>query len=294
MSVQIDLLPCGADLLGESPIWDEARGCLYWVDSIAPRIQRFDPSAGQYTAWLMPMAVGSIGLSLKPDHLIAALKDGFYDVDLGTGIASLIAAPPAHDPASRFNDGKMDRNGNFVCGTLVPHGHSQLGKLYRLGPSSALTCLETGVHIANSLSFALDGRTMFFADSLQRAIWAYDYDPDVGVISNKRVLIDTSPLKSGTDGACIDCDGCLWVALVEIGQIARITPTGRIDRTIEVPAEYPSCPAFGGVGLSTLFVTSIRDTGSGRMKGTRPESGKVMALTNLGTCGVPEPRFADA
>jgi L-arabinonolactonase len=294
MSVRIDLLPCAADLLGESPIWDETRGCLYWVDSMAPCIQRFEPSTGHHTIWPMPTAVGSIGLSRKPDHLIAALKDGFYDVDLATGTTSLIAAPPAHDPASRFNDGKMDRNGHFVCGTLVPHGHPELGKLYRLKSGGAVTCLETGIHISNSLSFALDGRTMYFADSIQRAIWAYDYVPDTGAISNRRVLIDTAPLKSGTDGACIDCDGCLWVALVEIGQIARITPTGRVDRTIEVPAEFPSCPAFGGIGLSTLFVTSIRDTGSGRMKGTRPGSGKVMALTNLGTCGVPEPRFANA
>ena len=235
------------------------------------------------------------GNVLGPPHI--AHGDARADrggVDLSTGQTSLIAAPSSHDPASRFNDGKVDRQGRFVCGTLVPHGHQDLGKLYRLDRDRAVICLETGIHISNSLSFAPDGRTMYFADSLRRAIWAYDYDPDTGAVGNKRVLIDTAPLKSGTDGACIDGDGCLWVALVEIGQIARITPGGRIDRSIAVPAEFPSCPAFGGPGLSTLFVTSIRDTGTGRMKGTRPESGKVMAITNLGVSGVPEPRFADA
>ena len=59
----------------------------------------------------------------------------------------------------------------------------------------------------------------------------------------------------------------------------------------EHPAEFPSCPAFGGPDLATLYVTSIRDSGSGRMIGTRPESGKVMAITGLGIAGVPEPRF---
>ena len=294
MSVQIDLLPCAADQLGESPIWDDARGCLYWVDSLAPRIQRFNPSTGEHTEWPMPTAVGSIGLSRRHDHLIAALKDGFYDVDLATGMTSLIATPPEHDPVSRFNDGKMDRQGRFVCGTLVPHGHQNLGKLYRLDPAGTVACIETGINISNSLAFALDGRSMYFADSMRRSIWAYDYEVETGDLSNKRVLIDTAPLRSATDGACIDCDGCLWVALVEIGQVARITPAGRVDRMIEVPAEFPSCPAFGGQGLATLFVTSIRDTGSGRMKSTRPESGKVMALTNLGIKGIAEPHFADA
>ncbi len=293
MSVSIDLLPCAADLLGESPIWDDKRGCLYWVDSLAPRIQRFDPSTGQHTAWQMPMPIGSIGLSQKHDHLIAALKDGFYDVSLANGTTSLLATPQPHDPMSRLNDGKMDRQGRFVCGTLVPHGHPELGQLYCLEANNRVTRLETGIRVSNSLSFALDGRTMYFADSLRKALWAYNYDPATGSVSNKRVLLDTAHLNSGTDGACIDCDGCLWVALVEIGQIARVTPSGNIDRIIKVPAEFPSCPAFGGTGLSTLFVTSIRDTGSGRMKGTKPESGKVLALTNLGTSGVPEPRFAD-
>ena len=43
--------------------------------------------------------------------------------------------------------------------------------------------------------------------------------------------------------------------------------------------------------LSTLYVTSIKDSGTGRMVGTRPASGKVMAISGLGTRGVPEPRF---
>jgi L-arabinonolactonase len=293
MRVQIDLLPCAADLLGESPIWDHERGCLYWVDSFAPCVHRFDPSTGQQTTWQMPAPIGSVGLSARHDRLIAALKDGFYRIDLVTGVASLIGAPDPHDPASRFNDGKMDRQGRFVCGTLVPHGHPDFGKLYRLNPDDTVHCTESGVQISNSLSFALDGRTMYFADSMRRAIWAYDYDVHDGAIRNKRVLVDTAPLKTATDGACIDCDGCLWVALVEIGRVARVTPDGRIDRIVDVPAEFPSCPAFGGPGLSTLFVTSIRDTGSGRMKSARPEGGKVMAISNLGTSGVPEPRFGD-
>ena len=292
MDVRIDLLKCSADLLGESPVWDDASGCLHWVDSIAPRIRRFDFASGREDAWDMPLPVGSIGLCDRPGHLIAGLKDGFYGIDLAGGAANLMGAPAGLGAACRLNDGKVDRQGRFVCGALVPHGDPDPGGLYRIDRRGVVETLETGVRIANTLSFSPEGRTMYFADSLRRAVWAYDYEPESGAVSNRRVLIDTAPLNSGTDGACVDSAGCLWVALVETGRIVRITPRGDVDRTIELAVEFPSCPAFGGDGLATLFVTSISDTGSGRMKGTRPESGRVSVITGLGASGLPEPRFA--
>ena len=291
MSPTIDIIPGDSDLLGESSIWDDAAQCLYWVDSIAPRIRRFEPSTGRLDAWPMPLPVGSIGLTGRTGHLVAALKDGFYDIDLATGSQTLLARPEPGDPAARFNDGKVDRQGRFVSGTLVPHGAVQRGHLYRLNHDITIDHLDSGAQISNALSFGLDGRTMYYADSLQRAIWAFDYDPATGAATGKRVLIDTAPLHSAPDGACVDAAGCLWVAMVEIGRVARITPAGAVDRMISVPAEFPTCPAFGGPGLTALYVTSIRDSGSGRMIGKRPESGKVMAITGLGISGVPEPRF---
>ena len=291
MTPVIEILPGEPDRLGESPIWDDVARCLYWVDIIAPRIQRFVPSTGKRDAWPMPSPVGSIGLTMRADHLVAALKDGFYDIDLTTGAVVLLAKPEPGDPAARFNDGKVDRQGRFVSGTLVAHDAPQRGHLFRLNRDASIDRLDSGAQISNALSFSLDGRTMYYACSLQRAIWAYDYDPATGASTNKRVFLDTSTLKSAPDGACIDADDCLWVALVEIGRVARITPAGAIDRVIEVPAEFPTCPAFGGPDLATLYVTSIGDSGTGRMVGKRPESGAVMAITGLGARGVPEPRF---
>ena len=42
----------------------------------------------------------------------------------------------------------------------------------------------------------------------------------------------------------MDAEGHLWVALVEAGKIARISPLGEIVTVLDVPVELPTCPAF--------------------------------------------------
>lgn len=69
------------------------------------------------------------------------------------------------------------------------------------------------------------------------------------------------------------------------GQLYRITPLGKLDMTIDMPVERPTRIAFGGADLSTLYVTSIRPSGT-------PEndlSGGVFALRIPGISGIPMP-----
>ena len=48
------------------------------------------------------------------------------------------------DPLVRFNDGKNDRFGRFLCGSMGVHA-DPLGRLYRIGPDDAGTVLATGI-----------------------------------------------------------------------------------------------------------------------------------------------------
>jgi sugar lactone lactonase YvrE len=81
------------------------------------------------------------------------------------------------------------------------------------------------------------------------------------------------------------------VALIQIGKIARLTPRGELDRLIDAPSDLPSCVAFGGPDLSTLYVTSIKDSGSGRMVSRHPDGGLLFAIDGLGVTGLAEARF---
>jgi len=122
-------------------------------------------------------------------------------------------------------------------------------------------------------------------------IRAYRYSATDEPLDMPRMFVDTQAWHSGPDGATVDSDGCLWVALVQAGKIGRFTPSGELDRLIEAPTDMPSCIAFGGSDLSTLFVTSIKDSGSGRAVSRHPSGGHLFAIDGLGVKGLQEPRF---
>jgi L-arabinonolactonase len=271
-------------MLGESPLWDPRLGLIWWVDAIGQQICRSAPDGGDFRSWDAPGIVGSIGLARN--GLIAALRDGFYLFDPATEEFTPVVTPEADNLAVRFNDGKTDRQGRFLSGTMRFGGaEGALGKLYRLENDGAVTILESDIQISNAICFSPAGDTLYFADSLQHCIWAYDYGQRA---SNRRVLIDLRPLGSPPDGATVDADGNLWVALVMEQAVACISPQGDVLHQVALPVPFPTCPAFGGDDLGTLFVTSIRDS-KGLIVSDHPDAGRLMAVTGLGVTGIAEP-----
>jgi L-arabinonolactonase len=289
MSLHYTLVSETPDLLGESPVWDHESRQLYWVDGVSRLIRRLDPDSGRCVSWTTPSMVGSIALG-EGNSLVAGLADGIYRLDLDTGQFAPMMIPQPVDPKVRFNDGKNDRFGRFLCGTMGVHA-DPLGQLWRVDREGRAKVFATGIRIFNSLCFSPDGRTMYFADSLDRTIRAFSYGPGDTEVGDPRIFVDTDVFDSGPDGATVDAEGCLWVCLVQVGKIARFTPRGKLDRLIDAPTDMPSCVAFGGADLSVLYVTSIRDSGSGRAISRHPQGGCLYAIEGLGVRGLPEARF---
>jgi L-arabinonolactonase len=285
MSIEISFYGDHRNKLGESPIWDTRCDRLFWVDSMSCKIFSADAQGGDLKFWQTPAIVGSIALS--ENGLIAALADGFYSVDLDTGAFTPVALPEAGNDAVRFNDGKADRQGRFLSGTMR-HGEQEgaPGKLYRLEDGTAHV-IEDGIMLSNSLCFSPDGKIMYFADSLQSCIWAYDYLDDAPIAASRRQLIDTTAHGSAPDGATVDLDGHLWVAFVQNDKLVRISPEGKIVDVLVSPVPYPSCPAFGGVDLATMYVTSLWDTG-GMFKTDHVDGGRMLAISGLPANGIAE------
>lgn len=292
MSIRMTAVPTRADLLGESPVWDGERGRLYWVDSVSRLIRAYEPETRAFREWSAPVMVGSVALGVG-ETLVVALADGIYRLDLETGVFEPLFKLEPADSRIRFNDGKNDRFGCFLCGSMGVHA-DPLGSLYRVDGEGRTTVLATDIRIANALCFSPDGRTLYFADSLERKIRAYDYSGKAPFVSAPRVLFDTEPHQSGPDGATVDAEGYVWVCLIQTGKIARIAPDGTLDRLIDAPTDLPSCVAFGGPDLATLFVTSIKDSGTGRAVSRHPQGGMLFAIEGLGVKGLPEARFGGA
>ncbi len=286
MAVELAFAVAEPDGLGESPVWDGAARLLFWVDALAPRVRALDPATGETRAWTMPSPVGSIALG-APGQLLAALADGLHALDLASGAVRPVWTT-ALPEATRFNDGKADRAGGFVFGTMQVEDGAPPGFLARLRAGGTVDRLAEGFGVTNAVCFSPDGATLYAADSRQGVIWAWDYAPDAP-LGPRRVLADVHGLTgSGPDGATVDVEGHVWVALVRTGQLGRFSPVGALDRVIDLPVQYPTCPAFGGPHRDTLFVTSI--SRSRRLQASGADAGRLLAVSGLGVAGPAETR----
>ncbi len=279
-----------ASWLGEGALWDVAAQALWWLDIKGRLIHRFDPASGANTSWAAPHDVGSLALRAS-GGLVVAMAHGFYGFGTTGGGFALLAEPEADMPENRFNDGKPDRQGRFWAGSLHDPETRPSGSLYRLDADLSCNRLVEGITASNALAFAPDGRTLYYGDSPQRTVWAWDLDPDDGSIRNRRVFIALGPGEGAPDGAAVDAEGCYWLTRPGAWTVARYDPRGRCDRVIELPVQNPTCVAFGGADLRTLYCTTAKWGLSEAQLQAQPMAGHLFAL-RVDVPGLPDAEFA--
>ena len=278
------------DMLGEGPVWCPIEQGLYWVDITRPAVRRWHAGTGETTSWTMPEAVGSLALCTNGGILVA-LRSALSVFDPATGAIKPVA-PPHGDADMRFNDGKCDRQGRFWVGTMAMGARAPRGRLYRLDATAGYDTVLEDVDIPNSLCWSPDGRTMYFADSVHRTIWAFPFDTATGAIGERRVFV-TTDASEVPDGGTVDAEGYLWSARFGGSRVVRHAPDGSVDRVIEVPARQVTSCAFGGADLSTLFITSATHNMTDEQKAAHPLAGALLAV-DVGVRGLPEPRYGVA
>ena len=277
--------------VGESPVWVASEQSLYWVDIPARKLYRWQASSGKVDRWTAPEMIGCIA----PRHggWLCAMESGLFHMQVGEhGLlqGSLVAAVQHSRPGMRFNDGRCDRQGRLRAGTMLMDMAPALavGVLYGWEGDGELESIVSGLIVPNGLAFSPDGRTMYLSDSHPKVqqIWAFDYDTDTGTPSARRLFVDMNPLPGRPDGAAVDEDGGYWICGNDAGMIHRFTPAGKLDRSLHVPVKKPAMCAFGGPGLDTLYVTSIRPDNTDLSD--QPLAGGLFAL-RPGVRGLPEP-----
>jgi hypothetical protein len=82
----------------------------------------------------------------------------------------------------------------------------------------------------------------------------------------------------GPDGSCVDAEGYLWSAQYRLARIVRYAPDGRVDRTIALPTGNPTCCAFGGDQLDTLYITTSSFRMSPERRAAEPLAGNLFAV----------------
>ncbi|WP_323142058.1 SMP-30/gluconolactonase/LRE family protein [Massilia phyllosphaerae] len=265
MQPEVRRVDAPACQVGESPVWHAGEQAWYWTDIPARTVWRLDAASGRVASWAAPEMVACMA-PRAAGGLVAGMESGIFRLELQAGgevVAERLAAPPAAELTAgmRFNDGRCDRQGRFWSGTMFMDMAAARadGRLYRYDGQGLSQPLVAGLLTQNGLAWSPDGRTMYLSDShpQRQLVWAFDYDLDDGVPSNRRLFVDMNHYPGRPDGATVDADGCYWLAANDAGLLLRFTPDGRLERRIALPMAKPSMPCFGGAGLDTLLVTSI-------------------------------------
>ncbi len=276
---------------GEGVLWSPEHGLLMWTDIHGRRLWTMDPAGGEAEEQPVPGRLCCFAPRRgRPwNEIVAAFSDGFALLDVVSGARRDIAAFEPDLESTRLNDGRTDPAGRLIAGGMDEGPRMEpVSSVWRLDPDLRLTRIIDRVACANSTCFSPDGRTMYFADSPERAIRAYDYDPATGAVGPVRRLAEVDGIP---DGSCVDAEGCIWNAVWEGYRVDRWTPDGRLDRSVEVPVAKPTCCAFGGPGLDTLFITTSRLGETAERLAREPEAGGLFAV-RPGVAGIETPPFA--
>jgi L-arabinonolactonase len=276
-------------VLAESPVWSEGERSLYWVDIKRRLIHRFEPRTRAHRTWSVPEDIGSLALRERGGAVLA-MRSGFALFDFETGAVRALANPIAGRDGLRFNDGRADPGGRFWAATVSERREPGTAALYRLDPDGTCSEVAGGLTIGNGIAWSPDARTMYYADSWTRTVYAQDFDATNGTTRNRRVLTVFPEGAGVPDGATVDAEGFLWYAHYDGWRIARYAPDGRLAREIMLPVQRPTSCEFGGPGLRALYVTTANNGLSAQELAQGPLAGSLFAL-DVGVHGIAEPRF---
>jgi L-arabinonolactonase len=277
--------------LGESLVWDSAEARLWWTDIHARQIGCATPGGGHdVQRFDTPARVGALALR-GGGGLLLALEDAFVVRDEAASEVAPVAALDSAAPSTRLNDGRVDPFGNFVCGSMVEDGGTiGSARLYRLSPFGEVKVLLPSITCANATCWSPDGAWMYFSDMPTGRVDRRAYRPWGEPLGEPEPFAQLDPAEGLPDGAVTDEEGGLWLAVWGGGKVLRFDARGRRTHEVAVPTTNPTCPAFGGAGLDTLFVASARFGLTPAQQASEPEAGHIFAC-EPGLAGRPEGRF---
>ena len=271
----VDVIPV-QNTLGEGIIWDHRTGHVLWTDIKQARLYRLHFESRIVEHYDLPENLCAFGLTTDKGKYICGFNGGFLFYSPLSGIRKDIGKVEEEWPGTRMNDGRMDRAGRFWTGTMVENENTapkEGSALYSTDGKKIKRHFD-GITISNGLGWSPDGKIMYFADSPTREVYAFDFDGNTGSTTNRRVFASL-PEGSYPDGATVDAQGCLWVAVWDGGEVICFSPEGDVLHKIKFDACQATCVAFTGPNLDHLCVTTARDGLSGDALEAEPHSGDL-------------------
>jgi sugar lactone lactonase YvrE len=270
--------------LGEGALW--AHDLLWFFDITGKRLYRCDAEGHDRRHWDLPV-MASAAAQAGDGTLLIATELEIARFDPVTGALGILADLEADTPQNRSNDGRADRHGGFWIGTMGKAAEPAAGAIYRYARRS-VTRLREGVSIPNAICFSPDGGLAYFADTARQVIWKWPLDDDGDPLGEPQVFRDLSAEGLYPDGAVIDAEGAMWLALWGAGRAIRILPDGRTVDEVRVGVPNVTCPALGPDGR--LYLTTARQGLTAEQLADHPASGGVFRAV-VEVPGLPGPEL---
>ncbi|MGN7990012.1 SMP-30/gluconolactonase/LRE family protein [Pedobacter sp. 22226] len=273
-----------ADLiLGEGARWHAGWEKFLFIDIKGKLIGTCNPVNGK----LVTRKISDMPGMLAPagnNKLLVALQGKIVLLDLQTG-ETITLAKFKEDAQNRSNDGACDALGRLWVGTMNIEAKHKAGNLYCF--NGKLIKKIKGTSVSNGICWSPDNRILYYIDSFQYHIKAFDYDLATGNISNERVVVQIIGPDTVADGMCIDTEGMLWVAIWGGGCVNRYNPhNGNCIGKILVNAPNVTSCAFGGKQMNQMLITTAKDGLNAEELKQYPHSGSLFMI-KLNITGLP-------
>lgn len=264
------------EVFTEGPAVDRA-GNVFFTNIPVSKILQWDPRRKKLSVF-RENSNKTNGLLFAPNgDLIACEGEAgrITRTDMRTGKVTVVAEKFRGFPFAPPNDLCLDKQGRMYFtsrpGAKDP-AKGNVNAVYRVDPGGGVHQLLAwpDVHMPNGIVTSPDDGTLYLIEAHpdakhNRNILAFDVSGD-GTLSNRRVLIDFYPGRSG-DGMCIDAEGNLYVAaglhqrrgtsetLDTKPGIHVVSPKGELLAYRRTPVDTITNCTFGGEDLKTLYVT---------------------------------------
>ena len=257
--------------LGEGITFSKKNQNLFWldIDNIS-KLYKLDLNTKKIDYFDFPEIVTATSIKSK-DELILVSNKGVNLFNTKNKNYLRIIDVENKILETRSNDGASDAFGRLWFGTMqnnfdrngndIPIKNN-IGKLYKVDVDKQITIVEDGLGIPNTFIWSPDNKNFYFTDTLDGNIFKYDYDLDLGQLSNKKNFANFD--RGYPDGSTIDTDGCIWNCRYGGGCLVRFDPHGNVDQVFEMPVKNVTNCIFGGSDLKTLFVTTALSNGDNK------------------------------
>lgn len=264
-------------LLGEGAGWIERERRWVYVDIENKMLGFYDPVSGDNPEMIVDARVG-VAVPAADGGYLLAMQGRLAVYDPGRGITETLAGVEGDQPFLRCNDGACDARGRFWFGVMHVDGVAEAGALYRY--DGQLTKIFSGHSVPNGICWNRDSSVMYYIDSYDRNIKAFEYDIESGVPGDHRVAVQIEDPDVLPDGMSIDEAGMLWVAIWGGYGVHRYDPvSGKLIGKVMVPAPNVTNVAFGGKGFGELMITTAREGLDADQLAKFPLSGSIFTVS---------------